>query len=136
MRGRRATIVRGVVLALAVAPLGVAACGDDGEETASPAMGFDSAYCVTARDWAVHELSGDGDAQYARGGPAALEKWFNAQGAHLKASARQAPSAIHGAAGVNERAIRTVQTPVLENYGYDPERIASEGSPAPSPPPV
>jgi len=39
-------MVRGVVLALAVVPLGVAACGDDGEETASPATGFDSAYCV------------------------------------------------------------------------------------------
>jgi len=75
-------------------------------------------------------LSGDGDAQYARGGPAAFEKWFNAQGAYLKASARQAPPAIHGAAVVDERAIRTVRTPVLEKYGYDPERIASEGSPA------
>jgi hypothetical protein len=107
----------------------LAGCGgSDDKETASPVEGFDSAYCVTARKWAVHELNGGGDGAYARGGPAALEKWWNEQLTYLKTSLQQAPPVIHDAEAINERVIRTRLTPVLEKYGFEPKRIEAEGS--------
>jgi hypothetical protein len=36
-------------------------CGGTDKQAAVPVDGFDSAYCVTARKWAVHELNGGGD---------------------------------------------------------------------------
>src|ERR671915_372511 len=76
----------GAVLVLIVGLAVVAGCGGDGggggggEATAKKAGaragGFNSAYCVTARKWAAHELDGDGDDMYVRGGPPALEKYW------------------------------------------------------------
>ena len=47
------------IIALAIA----AGCGGDGDDkkTTASAGGFDSAYCVTARKWAAHELNGEGE---------------------------------------------------------------------------
>lgn len=112
-------------LALGLAVL--ASCGDNAEEKGARAGGFDSPYCVTARNWAAHELSGDGDVQYARGGPAALKKYWNEYVAYTKTSLQQAPPVIHEAAAIKERGIRRL-TPLLEKYGFDPKRAEAEAS--------
>ena len=109
---------------------GLAACGRNGGNavSTSAAAAFESPYCVTARKWAVHELNGGGDGAYARGGPSALRKWWTEQLTYLKTSVRQAPPAIHHAEAVNERAIRTQLTPLLEKYGFDYARVEKEAS--------
>jgi hypothetical protein len=107
----------------------LAGCGgSDNKQTSLPVEGFDSAYCVTARNWAAHELNGGGDGAYARGGPAALEKWWNEQLAYLKISLQQAPPVIHEAEAIFERTVRTRLTPVLTKYGFDAKRLEAEGS--------
>lgn len=119
----------GAVVALTLTLAVLAGCGSsDDKETAAAAADFDSPYCVTARTWAVHELNGGGDGAYARGGPAALKTWWNEQLAYLKTSLQQAPPAVHGAEAVNERAIRTRLTPLLEKYGFDFKRVEAEAS--------
>jgi hypothetical protein len=127
---KRSTHIVFVVLILTLAV--VAGCGgSNGKKAASPAAhvgAFDSPYCVTARTWAVHELNGGGDGAFARGGPAALKKWWQEQLAYLKTSLRQVPPVIHDAEAINERAIRTVLTPVLEKYGFNPMRLEAEAS--------
>jgi hypothetical protein len=105
----------------------LAGCGGDDKETSARAGGFDGPYCVTARKWAAHELNGDGDVQYARGGPAALKTYWNDYIAYTKASAQQAPPVIHEAAAIKERAISRL-TPLLEKYGFDPKRAEAEAS--------
>jgi hypothetical protein len=104
-------------------------CGgsDDKKSTAS-AEGFDSPYCVTARQWAAHELSGEGPDVYARGGSAALKRYMNEYFAYTKTSLQEAPPVIHDAAAIKERGVRTRFIPVLEKYSYDPKRIEAEGS--------
>lgn len=119
------TALISLVLAL---PMLAGCGGSDDEETALPAEGFDSAYCATARSWAAHELNGGGDGAYARGGPAALEKWWSDQLAYLKISLQQAPPVIRDAEAVFERTIRTRLTPVLTKYGFDPRQLEAEGS--------
>ena len=120
--------VAAVLLIVASAVLAAGCGGSEKKATASQASPFDSAYCVTARKWAVHELNGGGDGAYARGGPPALKKWWNEQLAYLKTSLRQAPSVVRGAEAVNERAIRTRLTPLLEKYDFDFERVEKEAS--------
>lgn len=100
MRRLRSTkLLSGGAIVLAIlGSAAVAACGGgDSEKSASAPEGFDSACCVTARNWAAHELSGDGDAQCARGGPTALRKWWTEQAAYLKTSVEQAPPEIRDA---------------------------------------
>jgi hypothetical protein len=117
------------ILGLAVA----AGCGGDGEDnkkTASSTGGFDSPYCVTARKWAAHELNGEAEDVYARGGRPALKKYMKEYVAYTEASAQQAPPAIRKAAAIKDRAIRTSLAPVLEKYGFDPQRLEAKGSPS------
>jgi hypothetical protein len=115
------------IIALAVA----AGCGGDGDDkTTASAGGFDSAYCVTARKWAAHELNGEGEDVFARGGPPAARKYMNEYVAYTVASARQAPAEIREAAAIKDRGIRTQLAPVLEKYGYDPRRLEAKGTPA------
>ena len=87
--GRR--LAAGWLAMLTLALAGVAGCGGSDDEAALPAeqvAAFSSPYCVTARQWAVQELDGGGDGAYARGGPAALKKWWGVQLAYLKTSLR------------------------------------------------
>jgi hypothetical protein len=105
----------------------LAGCGGSDEKTAAQVRGFDSPYCVTARKWAAHELNGDGDVQYAHGGPTALKKYWNEYLAYTKTSLQQAPPVIHEAAAIKERGIRRL-TPLLEKYGFDPKRAEAEAS--------
>jgi hypothetical protein len=118
--------------ALSILGLAVAAgCGGDGDEdkqNASSTAGFDSPYCVTARNWAAHELNGEGEDVFARGGPPAARKYMKEYVAYTLASARQAPPSIRKAAAIKDRAIRTRLAPVLEKYGFDPSRLEAEGS--------
>ena len=75
-RAQRATYG---ALAFSILTLAVAAgCGGDGDNDKKTAStgGFDSAYCVTARNWAAHELNGEGEDVYARGGPPAARKYM------------------------------------------------------------
>jgi hypothetical protein len=128
------------MVAVFAATVVLAACGSASKEgatggsastTIQPSAaveGFASPYCVTARKWAVHEMNGGGDGAYARGGPAALKKWWDEQLAYLATSLQQAPPVIHDAEVVNERAIRTLLTPLLEKYGFDFERVQAEAS--------
>jgi hypothetical protein len=107
----------------------LAACGgsDNKKKSSSEATGFDSAYCVTARNWAAHELNGDGDVQYQRGGPTALRKYWKDYVAYTETSLQQAPPVIHEAAAIKARGIRRV-TALLEKYGFDPRRAEAEAS--------
>jgi len=118
------------VLGLAV----LAGCGgSDDDKSALPAEqveAFASPYCVTAREWAVHELNGSADGAYARGGSAALRKWWNEQRAYLKTSVQQAPPELHDAEAIVARAYRTRLGPLLEKYGFDFKRIEAEASAA------
>ncbi len=127
MNGRRLTSVGGA-LALVLGSAALSACGGGREAAAAAPEPFASSYCVTARDWAVHELNGGGDGAYARGGPPALEKWWTEQLAYLKTSLRQAPPSVRAAEALNKRAIRTELTPLLEKYGFDFHRIESEAT--------
>jgi hypothetical protein len=122
----------GAIGSLIVALAVTAGCGSDGDDSKKTASagGFDSSYCVTARKWAAHELNGDGEAIYARGGRPALEKYMKEYVAYTVASAREAPPEIRKAAAIKDRAIRTQFAPVLEKYGYDPRRLEAKGTPA------
>ena len=121
-----------VLLALGLAAL--AGCGgSDDAQTALPAEqveAFGSPYCVTAREWAVHELNGSADGAYARGGPDAVKKWWAEQLAYLKTSLQQAPPDLHDAEAIVETAYRTRLTPLLEKYGFDFGRIEAKASAA------
>ena len=116
---RRSLLAAAAVLSFLASAVLTSCGGSDTKKTASAATGFDSEYCVTARRWAVHELNGGSDGAYARGGPAALRKWWNEQLVYLKTSLRQAPPAVRAAEALNERAIRTELTPLLAKYGFD-----------------
>lgn len=100
----RRSLVRGAI-ALSVLSIAVlaAGCGGSDDKSALPAEqveAFASPYCVTARGWAVHELDGSADGAYARGGPAAVRKWWSEQLAYLKlgpaGAARASRSRGHG----------------------------------------
>lgn len=139
-RERRSTPVRrrvpgaATLLVLLGAAVLAAGCGggDDNATalSADQVAAFGSPYCVTARKWAVHELNGGGDGAYARGGPDGLKTWWQEQLAYLKLSLDQAPVVIRAAEAVNERAIRTRLTPLVEKYGFDFQRIAAQATPA------
>lgn len=103
----------------------LAGCG--GKKDASAEL-FDSRYCVSARMWAVHELDGGADGAYAGGGAAALKKWWSEQLRYLKSSLEQAPAEIREAEAVNERAVRTRFTPLLEKYGFDFKRFEAQAT--------
>jgi hypothetical protein len=128
---RRPRSIQLMVVSVIVPCAGVlAACGGtDDKKSTSEAKGFDSAYCVTARNWAAHELNGDGDVQYRRGGPTALRKYWTDYVAYTEASLQQAPPVIHEAAAIKARGIRRV-TPLLEKYGFDLRRAATNASPS------
>ena len=115
-----------VLLALALAVLAGCGGGDTKEEAAAPAEGFDSAYCKTARAWAAHEVSAD--EATTTSSPATFRKYWNEYLANLETQLQQAPPAVHDAAVVNTRGVRTVLTPVFEKYGFDVKRIEAEGS--------
>jgi hypothetical protein len=128
MRGLRSTqLIVGVALALGSGV--VAACGgtDDRKSTSEEATGFDSAYCTTARGWAAHELNGDGEVQYQRGGPTAFRTYWKDYVDYTETSLQQAPPVIHEAAAIKARGIRRV-TGLLEKYGFDPMRAEAEAS--------
>ena len=115
---QKCTHVALVMLILTLAVLAGCGGGGDNNEAALPAeqiAAFESPYCVTAREWAVHELDGGGDGAYARGGPAGLKRWWSEQLAYLVTSLQQAPPEIRAAEALNERTIRTVLTPVLRS---------------------
>ena len=121
----------GILVAIAALAV-LAGCGSSNDDatalSADQIAAFESPYCVTARSWAVHELNGGGDGAYARGGPRALRKWWSEQLAYLKTSLEQAPPSIQDAEAINERAIRTRLTPLLEKYGFDFKRLEAEAT--------
>lgn len=115
-----------VVLTLALAVLsGCSSSSADGE-SAVPLDGPDSAYCDTARKWAVHELNADEATETAN--PAAFRKYWNEYLINLETQLQQAPPAVHDAAVTNTRGVRTIQTPLYEKYDFDVKRIEAEGS--------
>ena len=126
--------VLGAFVALVLGLAVLAGCGGGADkDTALPAEqveAFASPYCVTAREWAVHELDGSADGAYERGGPAALKKWWTEQLAYLKTSVEQAPPELHDAEAMVERAYRTRLGPLFEKYGFDFKRIEAEASPS------
>jgi hypothetical protein len=102
----------------------LAGCGT-AHETALPGEGFESAYCNTARHWAVRELDNLDDSD-----PAAVETYWNEYLIFVETSLQQAPPAIRRAHVVHTRAVRTLITPVLEKYRFDFKRIEAKGSPS------
>ncbi len=124
-------LAAGGLAALTLGLAVLAGCGGSDDDAALPAeqvAAFSSPYCVTARQWAVHELDGGGDGAYASGGPPALRKWWGEQLAYLKTSLSQAPPEVRSAEALNERVIRTRLTPIMEKYGFDYMRATTEAS--------
>jgi hypothetical protein len=133
-QARRSLVRAAIALSvLSIAVLAAGCGGSDDDKSALPAEqveAFAGPYCVTAREWAVHELDGSADGAYERGGPAALKKWWSEQLAYLKTSVEQAPPELHDAEVIVERAYRTRLGPLFEKYGFDFKRIEAEASPA------
>jgi hypothetical protein len=128
---RRVAGAATLMVMLGAAVLAAGCGGGDNSATALSAdqvAAFGSPYCGTAREWAVHELEGSADGAYARGGPAALKKWWSEQLAYLKTSLEQAPPELHKAEATVERVYRTRLTPLFEKYGFDFKRIEAEAS--------
>ena len=113
--------------------LGVAAAGCGGTDRAekaafAPVDGTESAYCDTYRAWQVHELDGGtGDDQP---NPAAFRAYWKDYLEFNKTSLQQAPAEIRDEWIASDSAIRTLLTPVLEEYDFDVQRIAKEGTAA------
>ncbi len=124
----------GAVLVVAVSVLCVTAagCGGDDEDptalSAEQTAAFDSPYCVTARKWAVHELSGDGDDK--AGDPAAFEAYWREYVDYRETSLEQAPPSLRDENAILVGFLRNRLTPVLEKYDFDVRRIEREGTPA------
>jgi hypothetical protein len=114
-----------VALTLALAML--AGCGGNGSDGTSftAVEGSESAYCDTYRGWQVHELD-VGDLSK----PAALRAYWSEYLAYLETALKQAPPHIRDQQAVSVRAVRTLQTPILEKYGFDEARIGKEGTKA------
>jgi hypothetical protein len=129
-RGRRLR----AFLVVTVSVLGVfaAGCGGDDEDTtalsAEQTAAFGSPYCVTARNWAVHELSGDGDDLSAD--PAAFEKYWREYIEYRETSLEQSPASLRNENAILVSFLRKRLTPVLEKYDFDVQRIGREGTPA------
>jgi hypothetical protein len=101
--------------------------GGDGDETAfTPVAGSDSTYCQAYRSWKVYELDAGG--AFDQPNPAALRTWWNAYLVAEETMLREAPSEISDAVGVKVGHIRTVMTPLLERYEFDPKRLQREGT--------
>lgn len=118
------------LIALAPALTMLSGCGSSSNakvETARPVDGAESAYCDTHRRWAVHELAGDPDSLST---PAARRKYWNEALIYQETALQQAPPVIRAQWVVNERAVRTLQTPLFEKYDFDFERIDKQGTPA------
>jgi hypothetical protein len=132
MTTRRQLTLRVLVLAIGICIL-AAACGSDDKKTAAvakPAAASSaeaaSAYCDTARDWAVHELTPvdvEGDAAAAR-------TYFAEYVAFNHKGREQAPAVIRDEWNLSAGAVDAQLVPVLEKYGYDLGRLMSEGSDA------
>jgi hypothetical protein len=88
------------LLVATVPVLGVVAagCGGGDEDTtalsAEQTAAFDSPYCVTARNWAVHELSGDG----LSADPAAFETYWREYVEYREMSLEQSPASLRDVA--------------------------------------
>jgi hypothetical protein len=128
-RIRRCLFGTALLVILASAVLAAGCGGSDREGAAyTPVAGTESAYCDTFRAWQVHELDGgEGNDQPA---PAALKAYFDDYLEFNATMLRQAPAEIRDEWLVNERAVRTVLTPVLQKYGFDMSRLARDGTPA------
>jgi len=127
------------LLALAVVlALVPAACGSDdsGDDSAASAAGAtttttpvddpDSDYCGTVREIAILELSFD---EQEASDPAAFEAHLAEATGLLDTSLSQAPEEIHDDVVIKADAIETTLLPLLDRYGYDPDRITTEGTP-------
>jgi hypothetical protein len=124
----------GASLVVTVCVLGIlaAGCGGGDDDTtalsAEQEAAFDSAYCVTARNWAVHELSGDGDDLSVD--PAAFERYWSEYIEYRETSLEQSPASLRDENAILVDFLRKRLTPVLEKYDFDVQRIEREGSPA------
>jgi hypothetical protein len=121
-----------VALALASAAA-LGACGDDDGESApttnaaAASSGGDpaeSAYCDTAREFAVHML-----APRDEGNPTWLRTYMDEYVAFVDEAASEAPDELADEWTLSSDGLKTTVIPVLEKYGYDIERIMAEGTP-------
>jgi hypothetical protein len=125
----RRRLLAAVPVIVASAALAAGCGGDDGGDTAfTPVAGNASAYCDAYRAWQVHELDGgEGDDQP---NPAALRKYWNEYLIFEETLLHEAPAEIRDVVTVKVRGIRTLITPLMEKYGFDPKRMEREGTPA------
>lgn len=122
-------IHRVLILAVGICVL-TAACGSDTKKTATAAKSSaaanaasESAYCDTAREWAVHEL-----VPYDNSDPAATKTWFDDYLAFSQRAAGQAPAELRDEWTLNVEAISTQLIPVLQKYEFNVQRLMAEGS--------
>lgn len=123
-----------LVTVAVVAVIVMGACGNDGgsdtraTNTTAKAVTSDaseSAYCQTARRWAVHELTpvDDHDAS-------GLRSYMKEYVAFIDEATAQAPAEIAAQWKASGTGFKAMVLPVLEKYGYSVERIQSEGTDA------
>ena len=77
---------------------------DDPDAFAATDTLFDSGYCATSREWAVHELDGSADGAYSENGPEGLKTWWNEQLAYLATSISPPPADVRFAPGPGPKA--------------------------------
>jgi hypothetical protein len=122
---RHPTSFRSAVACLALAALGLAACGGDDDDNAQAnTSDAESAYCNTAREWLVYALT-----QYDPSDPAALEQYMDEYVAFHREAAEQAPASIDDDWALNRSSVEEQLIPVFEKYGYSIQRIEAEATP-------
>lgn len=125
----RRRIGAAVVLLTSVALL-ASACSDDGGgtaaagEAAAPADPAESAYCRTALEWQVHELTPFDDSD-----PATLEQYMGEYVGFYESAAGDAPAELQEDWDLALEGLTTQLVPVMERYDYDIARMQAEATP-------
>ena len=95
---------------MAVAVLTAIGCGEDRKDASA------SAFCDSSRQWAVHEMTPIDESD-----PRAIEAHFKDYEAFIDESIATAPAAVARDWKVYGKAIKTIQLPVLEKFGFSYE---------------
>jgi hypothetical protein len=111
------------LVVMAVAVLTATGCGEEREDASASASA--SAFCDASRQWAVHEMQPIDESD-----PKAIEAHVTDYEAFIDESIATAPAAVAEDWKVYGTAIKTVQLPVLEKFGFSYENVGKKGTEA------
>jgi hypothetical protein len=107
---------------MAVAVLTAIGCGEEREE---PQNASASPFCDASRQWAVHEMTPVDESD-----PKSIEAHFKDYEEFIDESIATAPPAVADDWKVYGGAIKSVQLPVLEKFGFSYEEVGAKGTEA------